>query len=73
MIKIKRYKTNILFIKPSVLHGIGSLLNITGNYFEFNYSNSGEETDRKAIENDWGVVGDDIRNVSGKLNAKKTI
>jgi len=61
MTKIRKYKTNRLFYKPSVLDGFGSIINVAGNYFVFNYSNSGEEADQKAIESDWGVVGDDIR------------
>jgi len=50
-----------------MLHGFGSIFNISGSYFEFNYSNSGNESDKKAIENDWGVIGDDIREVSVAL------
>lgn len=44
-----------------MLIGLGSILNISGNYFEFNYSNSEKEADMKAIENDWGVIGNDIQ------------
>ena len=68
MTKIKRYRTNILFPRPSFLNGVGSIFNIAGNYFEFDYSNSAEEANRKAIENDWGVIGNDIRKVSEKSN-----
>ena len=64
MTKRKRYRTNVLFIRPSILDGIGSIMNIAGNYFDFNYSNSGVETDKKAIENDWGVIGNDILKVT---------
>jgi hypothetical protein len=68
MTKLRRYRTNRLFHRTSVLDGIGSIINIPGNYFDFNYSNSGEEADRVAIENDWGVVGDDIRKAAKKTN-----
>ena len=57
----RKYKTNILFPRSSVLIGAGSIFNIAGNYFLFNYSKSDKEADRKAIESDWGMVGDDIR------------
>lgn len=60
MTRIKRYKSNLIFPRTSMLIGLGSILNISGNYFEFNYSNSEKEADMKAIENDWGVIGNDI-------------
>lgn len=68
MTKLRRYKTNRLFHRTSFLDGIGSVINISGNFFDFNYSNSGEEADREAIENDWGVVGDEIRKAAKKRN-----
>jgi hypothetical protein len=68
MTKIGRFKTNRLFRRLTVLDGMGSVFNVVGNYYNFNYSNSGEEADRKAIENDWGVIGDDIRGVAGRSN-----
>lgn len=68
MIKLRQYKTNRLFHRTSVLDGISSIINIPGNYFEFNYSKSGEEADKKALENDWGVVGDDIRKAAKTTN-----
>ena len=70
MTKIKRYKTSLFFIRPTFFHGVGSIFNIAGNYFEFDYSSIGEETDKRAIENDWGVVGNDIRSVTNKSSKK---
>lgn len=60
MEKIKKYRTDYLFTTPSFLIGMGSVLNISGKYFMFNYSPSGQEADARAIESDWGVIGDDI-------------
>lgn len=57
----KNYRTDFLFATPSFLIGAGSIFNIAGNYFEFNTSPSGEIADRKALESDWGVVGNDLR------------
>lgn len=68
MRKMKRYRTIRLFHRTSVLHGIGSIFNVVGNYYHFNYSNSGQDADRKAIEYDWGVVGNDIRKAAKKTN-----
>lgn len=54
------YKTSFLFPRTSFLIGIGSIINIAGNYFDFNYYESDDEADFRAIENDWGVIGQDI-------------
>ncbi len=61
MTTLKRYRTNILFHRPSFIDGIGSIFNLAGNYFEFNYYGSSEDADRKAIESDWDMVGNDIK------------
>jgi hypothetical protein len=67
MTKVKQFKTNFLFPRASVMHGFGSIFNVAGNYFDFNYSESGEEADKKAIENDWRVIGNDIRGAISKM------
>jgi len=53
----KYYRTDFLFANVGLLIGIGSIFNVAGGYFEFNYSDSPDE---KAIESDWGVIGNDI-------------
>lgn len=58
MNKVKRYSTDFLFSMPSFLVGVGSVMNIAGNYFDF--SSSDNDADTKAILSDWGVVGQDI-------------
>lgn len=49
-----------MFPKTSFLIGAGSVLNIAGNYFDFNYSESDKQADYKAIASDWNAVGDDV-------------
>ncbi len=66
----RKYKTNILFPRSSALIGAGSVFNIAGNYFMFNFLKSDEEADRKAIESDWGIVGNDIRKSINKVKSK---
>ena len=70
MKKLRRYKTNTLFHRTSLTDGFGSIINVAGNYFVFNYFNSGEVADQKAIESDWGMVGDDIREAALKSKSK---
>ncbi len=49
---------------------MGSVLNISGNYFEFNGFDDGYMIDRKAIESDWKAIGRDISNATNKLDEK---
>ncbi len=68
MTKLRRYKTNTLFHRPSLIDGFGSIINVAGNYFIF--KNLGEEADQKAIKSDWGMVGDDIRKAALESKSK---
>jgi hypothetical protein len=60
-------RTSFLLQKNDFLVGIGSVLNISGSYFEYNYSKSDKEADYKAIYSDWYNVGIDIRNSNNKF------
>ncbi len=66
MNKRKKYRSDFLFSTPSFLIGFGSVLNIAGNYYSFNYSSTGNGADYKAIKSDWGVIGSDIEKVSNQ-------
>lgn len=68
----KHYITDHLFPRTNSIIGAGSIFNIAGNYFEFNYSLTNEEADSKAIESDWGVIGLDIENTV-KLTPKESL
>jgi len=59
----KKYRTDFLYPTNDFLSGLGNVLNVAGNYYSFNYSSSDEEADSKAIESDWGVIGQDINKV----------
>jgi hypothetical protein len=56
-----QYKTDFLTPDSSFLVGMGSVINIGGNYFEYNTSEGNWEADRKAIFMDWKMIGNDIR------------
>jgi hypothetical protein len=71
--KKKRYVTDFLSSTPSFLSGAGTVINLAGNYYEFNVSNSGFEADRKAIENDFRMVGQDICDVIEKIREDKKL
>lgn len=55
------YKTDFLLPKNDFFIGLGSVLNIAGSYFEYNYSKSAYEADRRALMSDWSNVGDDFK------------
>ena len=71
--KSKNYKSNFLFPKTNFLVGMGSVFNVQGRYFTFNYTNSGAIADLKALESDWGVIGQDLKTSASNLekNLKK--
>lgn len=55
------YRTDFLVSSPSMLGGMGTVLNIGGNYYDYNYSKSESEADRRALASDWGMVLQDFR------------
>lgn len=57
----RKYKTDFLFSDSSFVIGMGSAFNLAGNYFEYNTSETPEKADIKAIENDWNIIGEDLR------------
>lgn len=64
----KKYRSDFLFPKSGFLIGMGSVLNVGGNYFRFNYSESDIAADTNAIENDWGVIGQDLLDTAHAIN-----
>lgn len=57
------YKSDFLFARSSFFIGLGSIMAIFSPYYTFNESQSDAEADRKAIESDFGTIGEDIKNV----------
>jgi len=56
-------KTDFLVSTGSFLIGAGTIMNLSGNYFQYNYSRNGDEADKYAIYRDWRMVGQDIEKV----------
>ena len=46
------------------------MLNIAGEYFTYDQSSDAQEADARAIECDWRVVGQDVRNAATELKRK---
>lgn len=62
-----KYRTTFLLPKNDFWIGFGSVLNIAGNYFDYNYSNSDNDADRKALFSDWFMVGNDFNKSKEKF------
>jgi hypothetical protein len=73
MKKQKRYTSGFLFSSPSFLSGAGTVINLAGNFYEFNSFDSGFEADEKAIENDFRMIGQDICDVIEKIKEDKKV
>lgn len=69
----KRYTTGFLFSTPLFLSGAGTVMNLAGNYYEFNSSDSGSEADQKAIENDFRMIGQDIYDIIENIKEDKKV
>jgi hypothetical protein len=61
--------TDFLTPKSSFLTGMGTVLNLAGNYFIYNSSKTAQEADERAIASDWKILGQDMRTAI-KRNAK---
>ncbi|KAF2515079.1 hypothetical protein E0W68_13130 [Flavobacterium salilacus subsp. salilacus] len=68
MEKVKvKLETGFLYSKCSFLRGIGSVFNLPGNYYDFDYSDTENEADKKALYSDWENVGADIKTAREKF------
>ncbi len=61
MKELKKYTTGFLFSDSSFLSGAGTVINLAGNFYEFNISESENEADFIAIRNDFEVIGQDLK------------
>lgn len=69
-------KTDFLLPKNNFWIGIGSVLNLFGGNFEYNYSKTENDADYKALTSDWLNVGKDLSNaqlIFEKENSNKLL
>lgn len=55
-------QTDFLFPRMSWIIGTGSVINLAGTYYSYNFSGSEVEADGRAVFSDWSMVGEDLRN-----------
>ena len=68
----KAHRTTRLLPKNNFMVGLGSVLNIAGSYFDYNYSKSDAEADRKALTSDWMSVGEDFKSAKKSFENKNS-
>jgi len=71
--RYETYKSDFLVVTPSAFHGVGTVMNVAGNYYRFNSSENESEADYRAIGNDWKIVGQDLRVILDKLEKELAI
>ena len=55
-----RVTTDFLFANPSFASGAARVIDLWGQFDDYNFSPSPQEADAAAIASDWIVVGQDI-------------
>jgi len=58
--------TDFLTSNPTFVTGMGSAVNLAGNFYGFNYAPSEVEADRRALRSDWQMVGKDVADSMAK-------
>ena len=71
MNKKNKFYTDFLFSTNTFLTGAGSAINLAGNYYEFNSSESELEADERAIRNDFNMIGQDLLEAMSKIEKKQ--
>lgn len=73
MKEVKISRTDFLFCTPNFWTGAASSINLFGNFYEFNTSETGAEADMRAIQNDFDMVGQDLNNVLKSLKVANNL
>ena len=55
-----KFRTDFLTAKSTVITGLGTILNVPGNFYEYNMSRTPKEANLLALKEDWGVIGQDL-------------
>lgn len=63
----RRFYSTFLVTTPSFWIGAGSVMNVAGNYYEFNDSPNEQDADKGALASDWGMVGQDFSFACNKI------
>ncbi len=70
---MNEFRSDFLFPTEGLITGIGSVLDINGTYVQFNYSDSDQEADTKALRNDWENVAGHVSSAFEKIKESKGV
>lgn len=62
-----KIKTGFLFADPSFMSGAARVIDLWGQFDDYNRSETPKEADGKAIAADWLVVGNDLQDAIEEL------
>lgn len=63
-------ETAFLFASPSFWGGMATAIDIGGTLVCYNYSETPEEADKRALACDWAIVGHDLREAMHQFEQK---
>jgi protein involved in temperature-dependent protein secretion len=66
-------KTEILFVRPSLMNGAARAIDLFADLDDYNVSNSPQEADARAIYADWLAISNDFEVALKKLNLTNTV
>lgn len=66
-----KYSSDFLFARPSFLSGAARTMDAFATFDRYNVSDSPLEADMRAITNDWGMVGQDLKTTIEKREKAK--
>jgi len=58
-----RYRSDFLVAQPTFMSGVSRSLDVMASFDAYNASATDTEADRRALECDWRVIGQDLRSV----------
>jgi hypothetical protein len=68
----RNVKSDFLFAQPSFMSGASRVIDLWGQFDDYNRSDTPAEADAKAIAADWLVVGQDILEILQKSDSDVT-
>ncbi len=71
MKKQRRFTTGILYSTSSFLSGAATVINLGGNYYNFNSAETEIEADSQALANDFNLIGQDFNDILGNVKDDK--
>jgi hypothetical protein len=66
---MSRLQTDFLVPRMTWLTGAGTVLNLAGNYYCHNVSETEEQADARALFSDWSMVGQDLQTVRSEIDS----